>query len=122
MGGRFGCEVLGGGWKRRLYRSSGELGRGPLSWVGVIVRFNSELLRWPTRFEDMDGVVGCDAEGNSWRVEGQRVGRCEAAGLEGSGDESKSDVSESVKSSSDDVPSGFVEDENVSKFVVLGLV
>lgn len=77
------------------------------------------MLLLPLRASGIEGVVGCDAHGNNWRVEGHRSGIAEYGECGGDGEESRSDVSESDISSSEEEPSWFVEEEKASRVELL---
>lgn len=64
--------------------------------VGVIVRFSSVPI-WRSDEVDMAGVVGAETVSKHvWRVGGHGVGPCEDGDVIGDGDDSNSEVSESI--------------------------
>lgn len=87
-----------GGWKSRLYRSSGELGAGTLILLvaGVMARL-SNVPMWRSEEVEIAGVVGAELDSREvWRVGGHSVGSCEVGDVIGDGEESTSEVSESI--------------------------
>ena len=71
-------------------------------------------------------MAGCDAEGNSCRVDGHSVGRAEEGEFGGEGEERISDASVSAKNPSsspsvEEPSSKLVDEEKVSKIGSAGL-